>query len=397
MIGSRLALFAALASGGCGDTADSIPKPPAAMPSGSPAGGSSPSSVLNGLGGMPPSPGSGGVGGQIVSTSVGGSASGGGPGSPTSTKVEEHALVVTPAGGCALDAKGAIQCWGGKFAAGAAPSGKFLHLASYGEAVCGIREDRVLLCFAEPGDSVPSLPTAAIEGVSAVGVDSSEIYWLDESGKASMGLSRSSFIVFAPPPESERFSHVTAGFRFGCGLRKTDATIACWNALAEPAPTSPDCATGDEIGQRDAPSGMFSDMSTYAWTTCAVRNAGELACWGAGKGPNPVKTYPCDAKSTTTEAVPPPGKFKRVAMGLHYGCAEAEDGHVECWGNGTADTCVVGSVECRQARPPAGTFDQVAVGTFHSCAMTTARKITCWGYPGPDGGDGRTVPPGEFQ
>jgi|GEM_PF-1646105 len=399
MVRSFLTLCAAVMSSGCGDTANSnhASQVPVAA-SGSPAGGSAPISVLGGTGGMPTLAGSGGVGGQAsVGTPVGGSASVGGSGSPTSTKVEKYALVVTEGGGCALDSIGAIRCWGGKFTSGDAPSGRFLALVSDGAVVCGIREDAVLLCFAEPSDNSELLPAAAIEGVSAVGVDYRQIYWLDESGKISLGLVGR--FGSALPAESERFSHVTAGYLFGCGLRRSDGSILCWDALPERPPASVDCSITDELGQRDAPSGAFSDMSTRDWTTCAVRNTGELACWGAGKGSNPnsLKTYPCDAKVTTTEAVPPPGKFRRVAMGWLYGCAVAEDGHVECWGNGTADTCVEGSVECRQARPPAGTFDQVAVRRFHSCAMTAARKITCWGYPGPAGGDGRTVPPRDFQ
>lgn len=389
-------------SSGCGDKASSnLPSQIPVASTESSAGGSAPVNVQSGAGGMPSLSSSGGVGGQeILGIPVGGtnSAVGAGGSAPTpAADVEEHALVVTPAGGCALDAKGAIQCWGGKFLAGTAPPGKFLALASFDTVVCAIREDRMLLCFVEPSDNSPGLPNGPIQGVSAVAVGGSEVLWLDESGKVNLGLDHSNFPWAGPPPQDERFSLVTSGYRFGCGLRKSDSAIFCWDAMIDRAPTDPACTTGDEVGQRDAPSGAFSDISTYMWTSCGVRATGELACWGAGKGLNPANPYPCDFMVTTTEAVPPPGKFRRVAMGLHYGCAVAEDGHVECWGNGTTDACTATSVECGQAKPPAGTFDQVAVSTYHSCAMTAGRKVTCWGYPGPAGGDGRNVPPVEFQ
>ncbi len=400
MVQSFWVILAAMIAFGCGDTASPNPSSQVpVVPPESPAGGSPPIGVVAGMGGASTLSGtSGGVGGQAsLGSGIGGLPSGGEPGNVTPTKLEEHALVVTPVGGCALDVNGAIQCWGAAFKVGAVPSGKFSALVNYQEIVCGIRDDRVLQCFLEPTGSAYTLPTAAIEGVSAVGVHGTQIYRLDEGGKVAESIAPPFWVFPAPPPENERFAQVTAGYAFGCGLRRSDGSILCWDGNAPAIPDTDCTGTGNLYGELAAPSGTFLDMSTYDRTSCAVRNTGELACWGAGKGPNAPKTYPCDAAVTITHAVPPPGKFKRVAMGLAYGCAIAEDGHIECWGDGTADTCVVGSSECRQARPPAGTYEQVAVGLANSCAMTANRKITCWGYPGPNGGDGRTMPPVEFR
>jgi alpha-tubulin suppressor-like RCC1 family protein len=339
----------------------------------------------------------GGSGGQAGSTGGFSSGAGGDSPSPPQREVERHALALTSAGGCALDAQGAIKCWGGWGGEWVVPAGNFAALASDSEyTVCGIRDDSVVHCFNEPaGGSPVGTPPPPTEGAAAVAIGGRHIYTLDESGKIGV-LKPLPGNGAPPPPEEERFSAITAGIGFTCGLRRAEGSILCWGWPG----TGPECGVKTEsamVGQLEAPPGTFVDLSTGGfWTSCAVRTSGELACWGMGKPPETPNQYACDP-TDYLQAVPPSGKFNRVAVGWSHACAVAQDGHIECWGAGTGDTCMSGTIECRQSRPPAGTFDQVAASSVHTCAMTADRKITCWGYAGPDGGDGRLVPPEELR
>ena len=69
----------------------------------------------------------------------------------------------------------------------------------------------------------------------------------------------------------------------------------------------------------DAPQGEFRAVSANSLYTCAVRESGEIECWGSksyGRG---------DA---------PPGRFSAVNAGANHACAIRESGEITCWGGG---------------------------------------------------------------
>ena len=69
-------------------------------------------------------------------------------------------------------------------------------------------------------------------------------------------------------PPSGRFTAVTTGNWFSCGLR-TNGTIACWGR-------NPDW----DFGQSDAPSGQFTAVAAGGSSSCGLRTNGTIACWG---------------------------------------------------------------------------------------------------------------------
>ena len=66
----------------------------------------------------------------------------------------------------------------------------------------------------------------------------------------------------APPG---RFRSVSVSKRHACAIRES-GEIACWGRT--------------ESGETDAPAGRFRSVSAGAWHTCGVRESGEIACWG---------------------------------------------------------------------------------------------------------------------
>ena len=88
-------------------------------------------------------------------------------------------------------------------------------------------------------------------------------------------------------------------------VRCESGGVACWGV--------------HEYGQADAPSGAFRTVSAGGDHTCALRESGELVCWGQ---------Y---GEFNLATAVPP-GLYRAVSAGEEETCALTGTGIVECWG-----------------------------------------------------------------
>ena len=88
---------------------------------------------------------------------------------------------------------------------------------------------------------------------------------------------------------------------------------------------------GGSDGQTDAPSGSFRSVSAGWAHTCALRASGEIYCWGAERPPDSDDDddgIPVDQG----QAAAPAGKFLAVSAGEYHSCALRESGEVACWG-----------------------------------------------------------------
>ena len=101
-------------------------------------------------------------------------------------------------------------------------------------------------------------------------------------------------------------------------------------------------------------------MSTGWAHACAVRESGELVCWG-WEG---LSAAVVDA---------PAGRFRSVSAGTAHSCAVRESGGIVCWGYNP-----YGQIDA-----PAGSFRSVSVGYSHSCAVRESGEIACWGAASP--------------
>jgi len=101
----------------------------------------------------------------------------------------------------------------------------------------------------------------------------------------------------------------------------------------------------------------YADVSAGHLFTCAVKEDGNVGCWGF----NLWRQAP---KSVT-------GPFTRVAAGESHACALQTDGNVRCWGNDQDGNGVIS--------PPGGPFTQIAAGVYQSCGLRTNGTIDCWG------------------
>jgi len=66
-----------------------------------------------------------------------------------------------------------------------------------------------------------------------------------------------------------------------------------------------------------APTGSFKALASGTYHACAIRDSGELACWGSNSG---------------GQLNAPGGRFVRVTAGDKHSCAIRETGVRVCWG-----------------------------------------------------------------
>ena len=140
---------------------------------------------------------------------------------------------------------------------------------------------------------------------------------------------------------------VGAGRNHTCAVRQS-GEVECWGIGY------------GQYGEMDAPSGSYRSVTAGEWHTCAVRESGEVDCWGSNE-------------YGQTDA--PAGRFRSVSAGLTHTCGLRESGQVACWGNN----------EHGQVDAPAGVHQSVSAGGFHTCALGESGEVDCWGRGNPYG------------
>ena len=171
------------------------------------------------------------------------------------------------------------------------------------------------------------------------------------------------------------YTAVSAGDGHTCAIRTT-GEIACWGGNVRLNDAGNDWAYG---GQSDPPPGKFRAVSAGRAHSCAIRESGEIECWGDNNGyrtsDGSIIKDPYFLGSLSYGYVgqsdPPPGKFRAVSAARDHTCAIRESGEIECWGENMYG----------QTDAPPGKFRAVSAGGRHSCAIREGDgAIECWGY-----------------
>ncbi len=152
-------------------------------------------------------------------------------------------------------------------------------------------------------------------------------------------------------PAVARYSSISAGHDHTCAIRKSEE-IACW---------------GGDLGA--PPDGSYTAVSAGWHHTCAIRTSGEIACWGINGYPtwDPETETTIFIQTGATDA--PEGSYTAISAGGNHTCALRESGEIACWGdNGDGQTDA----------PPVR-FTAISAGSLHTCAIRTNGEIACWG------------------
>ncbi|MDM8564087.1 hypothetical protein QUF74_00365 [Candidatus Halobeggiatoa sp. HSG11] len=137
---------------------------------------------------------------------------------------------------------------------------------------------------------------------------------------------------------SGEFTQVGAGFYFNCGL-KTDGNVVCWgrdnygetspppgkfiqmdtggyHACALSADGNPVCWGSNDSGQASPPSGVFTQLALGNSHSCGLTTDGNVKCWG----------------DNSNEQSKDMADMTYITAGYQTTCGIKTDGTASCWG-----------------------------------------------------------------
>ena len=239
---------------------------------------------------------------------------------------------------CGLREGGEIVCWGANGAGQTdAPRGRFGAVSAGGAHTCGLREGGEIVCWGVNNhQQVDGVPGGRFGAVSAGWGGYS--CGLREEGAIECWGWLASGQNFWP---RGRFGAVGVGGAHTCGLRE-GGEIVCWGwdgsvetCIADPDMESTEqvCSKGEPDGRLDAPAGSFTDVSAGGEHTCGLHRNGAIECWGKDS----VVVWDSTGKEHevryTGRTDAPAGNFTAVSAGGSHTCAIRESGEIECWGS----------------------------------------------------------------
>lgn len=197
---------------------------------------------------------------------------------------------------CALDATGAVTCWGSGGVVPATPSDTDFVQIETGSFACGLKEDDTVRCWggARAPEGWFADVSVSLDGF-ACGIDDDTggvLCWGADAGEVTN------------PPE-QVLEALSVGTSHACGL---NPRARCWGA--------------DGVGQASVPDAVrdtaFASISAGHDHTCAVEEAGPVRCWGG------------DAEG---QATPPAGAFRQVEAGWLATAGITAEGALVWWGD----------------------------------------------------------------
>ncbi|WP_067501745.1 fibronectin type III domain-containing protein [Actinoplanes sp. TFC3] len=144
-----------------------------------------------------------------------------------------------------------------------------------------------------------------------------------------------------------------------------ELTVSCWGANDDGQLGSPTPGTSDANPQPVPGLSDVLDVAVGDDRTCAVKENGEVWCWGAGEF-EPRKL--------------PGGPFSEVTAGRRHVCALGPYGAAYCWGSNARGQLGVGTGDQEKPRRlGARAYSVIRAGGDSTCALTAAGQAYCWG------------------
>lgn len=242
---------------------------------------------------------------------------------------------------CALDAGGAVWCWGHN------------HHGQLGDGTTEPRNRPALVQGLPPIEAI----SAGAAHVCAVD-DEAGVWCWGWNGTGQLGDGTTDD---RHAPTRARFANgavaIEAGHLVSCAI---DATrrVACWGH----APDAP-----------DEPVAGVVDVANGADHTCAALVGGGVRCWGAEPGgtatPAPDEPYPLP-------------DVRGVVAAVDHVCATDGAGGAFCWGKNDGGQLGDGTHAMHRMPSRVASTESivaVAVGDAHSCAVDEDGGAWCWG------------------
>ena len=176
------------------------------------------------------------------------------------------------------------------------------------------------------------------------------------------------------------YTSISAGGNFGCGI-STEQLLYCWGA--DGAGQLGNGFGGDTPtpGLATVKSERFTTISAGSLHACALNLTGRAYCWG-----DDTQGQLGDrGRTTSTTPIPVSDSllsFKAISAGDAHTCAITQAGQAYCWGAGDAGQLGTGNKQDSDAPVLVGggiTFTAIAAGGSHTCGVATSGNMLCWG------------------
>lgn len=277
---------------------------------------------------------------------------------------------------CVVNAEGTISCWGAN-----------------GSGQLGTGDTSTLEEVPQEVDTTGHAEQVAAgkKHVCAVSHAHNLQCW-GKNANGEVGGGRTDDVVNFPVPVLENLDikQVAAGYSHTCAL-DLDGDVYCWGKNDHGQ-----IGKNPDVNKYIDPV-KVNTISNIAWiaaggnSTCAVRNNGDLYCWG--------ENYLGQAGDASTDDVVRPEivnglpAVTKASVSATHGCALTTTGDVWCWGSGE----VIGGPGFLHEDPSlvSGVSDafDITSGTDHACVLVgTKGEALCWGV-NEEGvvGDGTTI------
>lgn len=188
---------------------------------------------------------------------------------------------------------------------------------------------------------------------------------------------------------SARLSQVVTGNYHSCALRET-GEVLCWGLDQDGQLGDGNFLDAEPYGVATAVAvpGVDDAIALAAGSghTCALRPSGEVLCWGSGY-------YGQLGNGNFYNTTEPPGlgtpvpvenldDAVAIAAGYNHNCAIRAGGQVVCWGQGAYGQ--LGNGGLTNSAVPVSAFGiadavGIAAGLGHTCAVRETGDVMCWG------------------
>lgn len=124
------------------------------------------------------------------------------------------------------------------------------------------------------------------------------------------------------------------------------------------------------------------ELSLGSTDACALRESGEVLCWGERHGRNHELATLGNEQEHHGAALPAGEEAVGLAAGYGHQCLRTKTGALRCWGYNEHGQLGDGSRNHRSAPTPVSSLDDVrlvALGRSHSCAAVGSGAVSCWG------------------
>lgn len=258
---------------------------------------------------------------------------------PENAQANPANLAVGSGHACALLDSGLLRCWGDNCLGEASPPwGRFVDVSSGALHSCALNAEGSALCW---GEGEGSLPVSGLEdtrwSLLSAGLGFT-CGLLEGSGRARCwGDGESGQLSL---PTGEAMTQISAGWFHSCALRAGSGSVVC--------------AGSQDDGRLEAPSLVAAQLSAGDVASCALEEGGQVSCWGSGEA-----------------ARPPEGlRLWQLSAGRTHICGVERQSHLpRCWG----------VAQEGQGEPVQQPMVEVQAADFYSCGLLGEGQVRCWG------------------